>query len=76
MFKAIDGIQNFIAERVKMHKETLDPGSPRDFIDCFLLKMEQVRQFILLGFTEEFIFCYHKDGRLESPKNDNLIPRT
>ncbi|PIO38490.1 hypothetical protein AB205_0077300, partial [Aquarana catesbeiana] len=41
MFKAIDGIQNFIAERVKMHKETLDPGSPRDFIDCFLLKMEQ-----------------------------------
>ncbi|XP_040179121.1 cytochrome P450 2G1-like isoform X1 [Rana temporaria] len=41
MFKAIDGIQSFIAERVKMHKETLDPASPRDFIDCFLLKMEQ-----------------------------------
>ncbi|KAM9325621.1 cytochrome P450 2G1-like [Gastrophryne carolinensis] len=41
MFKAVDGIQEFVAERVKEHKETLDPSSPRDFIDCFLLRMEQ-----------------------------------
>ncbi|XP_063793819.1 cytochrome P450 2C16-like isoform X1 [Pseudophryne corroboree] len=40
-FKSIDGIQEFIAERVKMHKETFDPSSPRDFIDCFLIKIEQ-----------------------------------
>uniref|UniRef100_A0A8C5RA81 unspecific monooxygenase n=1 Tax=Leptobrachium leishanense TaxID=445787 RepID=A0A8C5RA81_9ANUR len=41
-FKAIDGIQEFIAEKVKLHQESLDPNSPRDFIDCFLVKMEQV----------------------------------
>ncbi|KAG9463508.1 hypothetical protein GDO78_021590 [Eleutherodactylus coqui] len=41
MFNAIDGIQGFITKRVKMHKESLDPNDPRDFIDCFLIKMEQ-----------------------------------
>ncbi|CAJ0919182.1 unnamed protein product [Ranitomeya imitator] len=42
LFNAIDGIQEFIAKRVEMHKETLDPNDPRDFIDCFLIKMEQI----------------------------------
>ncbi|XP_044161169.1 cytochrome P450 2C5-like [Bufo gargarizans] len=41
LFNAIDGIQAFIKQRVKVHKETLDPSDPRDFIDCFLNKMEQ-----------------------------------
>ncbi|KAM9323979.1 cytochrome P450 2A5-like [Gastrophryne carolinensis] len=40
-FKAVDDIQEFVAERVKMHKDTLDPNSPRDFIDCILIKMKQ-----------------------------------
>ncbi|XP_056397338.1 cytochrome P450 2C16-like [Hyla sarda] len=41
MFNSVDGIQEFITQRVKMHKETLDLNNPRDFIDCFLIKMEQ-----------------------------------
>ncbi|MEE6491131.1 hypothetical protein FKM82_016106 [Ascaphus truei] len=41
IFNAVDGIQAFVAEKIKMHKETLDLSSPRDFIDCFLIKMEQ-----------------------------------
>uniref|UniRef100_A0A8C5R7D6 unspecific monooxygenase n=1 Tax=Leptobrachium leishanense TaxID=445787 RepID=A0A8C5R7D6_9ANUR len=43
-FKAIDGIQEFIAEKVKLHQESLDPNSPRDFIDCFLVKMDKRSQ--------------------------------
>ncbi|XP_068105594.1 cytochrome P450 2C21-like isoform X3 [Hyperolius riggenbachi] len=41
LFKAIDDLQKIIGEKVKKHKETLNPSSPRDFIDCFLIKMEQ-----------------------------------
>ncbi|XP_072285474.1 cytochrome P450 2C16-like [Pyxicephalus adspersus] len=55
MFKAIDGIKNFIAERVKMHKETLDPSSPQDFIDCFLIKMEQEKDLPQTEFHMEGI---------------------
>ncbi|XP_053577686.1 cytochrome P450 2G1-like isoform X1 [Bombina bombina] len=41
MFNGFEQIQTFVAQRVKTHLETLDLSSPRDFIDCFLIKMEQ-----------------------------------
>ncbi|XP_075043080.1 cytochrome P450 2G1-like [Mixophyes fleayi] len=34
-------LSNFILERIKMNQETLDPNSPRDYIDCFLIKQQQ-----------------------------------
>ncbi|KAH0620190.1 hypothetical protein JD844_020196 [Phrynosoma platyrhinos] len=33
--------RQFISEEAKKHKATLDPSSPRDFIDCFYIKMNQ-----------------------------------
>ncbi|XP_033014694.1 cytochrome P450 2A13-like [Lacerta agilis] len=40
-FKNLLGLKEFITKKVKTNKETLDPNNPRDFIDCFLVKMQQ-----------------------------------
>uniref|UniRef100_A0A5F8H4J2 Cytochrome P450 n=1 Tax=Monodelphis domestica TaxID=13616 RepID=A0A5F8H4J2_MONDO len=34
-------VRNFIMDEVKKHQETLDPNNPQDYIDCFLIKMQQ-----------------------------------
>ncbi|NWX22338.1 CP2C1 protein, partial [Aegotheles bennettii] len=34
-------LKNYIRERVELHKKTLDPNCPRDYIDCFLMKAEK-----------------------------------
>ncbi|XP_053577692.1 cytochrome P450 2C18 [Bombina bombina] len=58
LFHAVDSIQEFITERIKHHKETLDMSSPRDFIDCFLIKMEQEKN---MPNTE-----FHMDGAVNT----------
>ncbi|KFQ85637.1 Cytochrome P450 2C20, partial [Phoenicopterus ruber ruber] len=34
-------LKDYIREKVKFHKLTLDPSCPRDYIDCFLMKAEK-----------------------------------
>lgn len=41
-FKHLTGLEEFVARKAQDHQETLDPNCPRDFIDCFLVKMQQV----------------------------------
>ncbi|XP_068106940.1 cytochrome P450 2G1-like [Hyperolius riggenbachi] len=36
----LEKLEKFIFERVDMHKTTLDINSPRDYIDCFLIKQQ------------------------------------
>nr|XP_028597778.1 cytochrome P450 2F3-like isoform X1 [Podarcis muralis] len=39
--KCSQGIIRFIEERIKMQQASLDPSDPHNYIDCFLVKMDQ-----------------------------------
>ncbi|XP_029427605.1 cytochrome P450 2F5-like [Rhinatrema bivittatum] len=41
IFSNFDKITEIVQKEMKSHKETLDPKEPRDYIDCFLIKMQQ-----------------------------------
>ncbi|CAM5172798.1 unnamed protein product [Eretmochelys imbricata] len=44
ILKHVDVLHNFVTERVQRNQKTLDPGCPRDYIDAFLIKMEEEKQ--------------------------------
>uniref|UniRef100_A0A3B4FEZ8 Cytochrome P450, family 2, subfamily N, polypeptide 13 n=1 Tax=Pundamilia nyererei TaxID=303518 RepID=A0A3B4FEZ8_9CICH len=57
MFSYFDIVKDFIAQEIKSHKEDLDPNNPRDYIDAFLIKMENLNESDL-GFTEtNLVLC-------------------
>ncbi|XP_072524663.1 cytochrome P450 2G1-like [Salminus brasiliensis] len=37
----LEEIKTFSMGKIQKHKETLDPANPRDFIDCFLIRLKQ-----------------------------------
>ncbi|XP_050952975.1 cytochrome P450 2B4-like [Labeo rohita] len=41
MYQNAEELKAFIRDAVKTHRETLDPDSPRDFIDAYLLEIEK-----------------------------------
>lgn len=43
IYDILEDMRKFIERRVKENQATLDPNSPRDFIDCFLVQMEKVQ---------------------------------
>ncbi|XP_053123281.1 cytochrome P450 2G1-like isoform X2 [Hemicordylus capensis] len=43
----------FVGERLEMNRQTLDPNSPRDFIDCFLIKVQQEKNNPDTHFNED-----------------------
>lgn len=42
IYYLVEELKDFIASRVKINEASFDPQNPRDFIDCFLIKMYQV----------------------------------
>ncbi|XP_028710945.1 cytochrome P450 2A8 [Peromyscus leucopus] len=43
-YKEIQGLEDFIARKVERNQRTLDPNSPRDFIDSFLIRMQEEKK--------------------------------
>ncbi|XP_038572264.1 cytochrome P450 2J1-like [Micropterus salmoides] len=39
IFTLTQNLNDFVEIRIKEHRESLDPSSPRDYIDCFLTEM-------------------------------------
>ena len=52
IFTLTQKILDFIEIKIREHKESLDPSSPRDYIDCFLTEMGEVSVFICV-----YCFC-------------------
>uniref|UniRef100_A0A8C5D962 Cytochrome P450 2F5-like n=1 Tax=Gouania willdenowi TaxID=441366 RepID=A0A8C5D962_GOUWI len=40
-FARVEKLREFIMMKIKEHQDTLDPASPRDYIDCFLNRLSQ-----------------------------------
>ncbi|XP_064149560.1 cytochrome P450 2A13-like [Loxodonta africana] len=43
-FKELHGLEDFITKKVEQNQRTLDPNSPRDFIDSFLIRMQEEKK--------------------------------
>ncbi|KAL6087994.1 hypothetical protein STEG23_011254 [Scotinomys teguina] len=43
-FKELQGLEDFITKKVEQNQSTLDPNSPRDFIDSFLIRMREEKK--------------------------------
>ncbi|XP_067391123.1 cytochrome P450 2H2-like [Emydura macquarii macquarii] len=53
IFKHFEELRKFVLERVEMHRESLEPSCPRDFIDAFLIKIKQEQQNSQSEFTTD-----------------------
>ncbi|XP_010748213.2 cytochrome P450 2G1 [Larimichthys crocea] len=53
IFTNIEEVREFIKMKIQEHKDTLDPSSPRDYIDCFLMRMDQEKDIPTTEFHYE-----------------------
>nr|XP_057936611.1 cytochrome P450 2F3-like isoform X1 [Doryrhamphus excisus] len=52
VFAHIETVRSFIKFKIQQHEDTLDSSSPRDYIDCFLNRMQQEKHNV----SSEFFY--------------------
>ncbi|KAM6471608.1 cytochrome P450 2C11-like isoform 2-T2 [Liasis olivaceus] len=52
-FADAEKIYDYIREKVEFHRKTLDPQNPRDYIDCFLMRLEKEQNSSEVIYTPE-----------------------
>uniref|UniRef100_A0A3Q2SN65 Cytochrome P450, family 2, subfamily N, polypeptide 13 n=1 Tax=Fundulus heteroclitus TaxID=8078 RepID=A0A3Q2SN65_FUNHE len=58
IFSHFSSVEQFLYEEVEQHKKDLDRDNPRDYIDTFLIEMENQHKESDLGFTEaNLVYC-------------------
>nr|XP_017206602.1 cytochrome P450 2G1-like [Danio rerio] len=57
MFGEIDDLKSSIMTIIKEHEENLDPSDPKDFIDCFLIRLNQEKHNPDTEFHKENMFA-------------------
>nr|XP_046245805.1 cytochrome P450 2F5-like [Scatophagus argus] len=60
-FSRIEVLRQFIMKKIQDHQDTLDPSLPRDYIDCFLMRLSQEKHIS----TSEF----HYDNLVSTVMN-------
>ncbi|KAM9323963.1 cytochrome P450 2G1-like [Gastrophryne carolinensis] len=53
LFSGLAQLKQFVRERIKPHRETVDASCPRDLIDCFLVRMDEEQKNPKTEFNEE-----------------------
>ncbi|KAF7651948.1 hypothetical protein LDENG_00103530 [Lucifuga dentata] len=55
MFNNVDKVNEIIRRKIREHESTLDPSSPRDFIDYFLIQRNQEKESPMTDFNENLV---------------------
>ncbi|XP_053177346.1 cytochrome P450 2F5-like [Scomber japonicus] len=53
VFAKVEKLRGFIMKKIQEHHNTLDPSCPRDYIDCFLTKLNQEKHIPTTEFHYE-----------------------
>ncbi|XP_069602764.1 cytochrome P450 2H2-like [Ranitomeya imitator] len=75
IIKIMDNLKQFIKEMTETHRATLDENCPRDFIDCFLIKMEEEKMNQDTEFREENLQATITDLFLAGTETTSLTLR-
>jgi len=58
ILREIDDIRTFIMNKVKEHEQNLDVNDPKDFIDCFLNRLNQVTAMFTMFYISFFLSVF------------------